>query len=236
MHAKFSRYLCYIYIYMPVPHPRTQTSVPPPSTHTSDRRLISEVCLFRHEHSAAATGVTLKSREGVRARAQRLPRGVSEASPCTRRRLCATVSYVLHTSNSQTYIHACLETRGLYVGPSFPGIYVIYIYASTAPQYPDVSTATQYPYVTHTSNFLGVSVSSRTFSSGEGCHSEIAGGGTGEGAAPPPRGARSEPLRTSTPVQRMSGDLLLPRAPASNDATTPTQSQPLARRSHASCT
>ena len=112
--------MLYIYIYMPVPHPRTQTSVPPPSTHTSDRRLISDVCLFRHEHSAAARGVTLKSREGVRGRAQRLPRG-----------------------------------------------------------------------------------------------------------------ARSEPLRTSTPVQRMSGDLLLPRAPASNDATTPTQSQPLAKRAPA---
>ena len=80
--------MLYIYIYMPVPHPRTQTSVPPPSTHTSDRRLISDVCLFRHEHSAAARGVTLKSREGVRGRAQRLPRGASEASPCARRRLC----------------------------------------------------------------------------------------------------------------------------------------------------
>ena len=180
--------------------------------------------------------------------------------------LCATFSYVLHTPNSQTYIHACqvFQVSMLY----------IYIHASTAPQDPDVSAATQYPYVRQTSNFRRVSVSSRTFSSGEGCHSEIAGGGTGQGAAPP-RGAseaspcarrrlcnvclvisyypgplprmmqlprrspsplRSEPLRTSTPVQRMSGDLLLPRAPASNDATTPTQSQPPARRSHASCT
>ena len=34
--------------------------------------------------------------------------------------------------------------------------------------------------------------------------------GAGEGAAPPPRGERSEPLRTSTTAQRMSGNLLLP--------------------------
>ena len=141
--------------------------------------------------------------------------------------LCATFSYVLHTPNSQTYIHACQVFQ----------VSMLYIYIC---QYrtPGPRRQCRHPVPIRQTdvNFRGVSVSSRTFSSGQGCHSEIAGGGTGQGAAPPPRGERSEPLRTSTPVQRMSGDLLLPRAPASNDATTPTQSQPLARRSHASCT
>ena len=142
--------------------------------------------------------------------------------------LCATFSYVLHTPNSQTYIHACQVFQ----------VSMLYIYIYMPVPHPRTQTSVP-PPSTHTSdrrlisNFRGVSVSSRTFSSGEGCHSEIAGGGTGQGAAPPPRGERSEPLRTSTPVQRMSGDLLLPRAPASNDATTPTQSQPLAKRAPA---
>ena len=80
-------YVIYIYIYA-----STAPQDPDVSAATQypyvRQTSISEVCLFRHEHSAAARGVTLKSREGVRGRAQRLPRGASEASPCARRRLC----------------------------------------------------------------------------------------------------------------------------------------------------
>ena len=63
--------------------------------------VIFSVYLFRREHAAAVRGVTHKSREGVRGRAQRLPRGASEASPFARRPL-RNVCLV-------TYYYPCLE-------------------------------------------------------------------------------------------------------------------------------
>ena len=141
--------------------------------------------LCRHEHAAAVRGVTHKSREGGCGGGRSAsPAGRAKRAPSHVDDFATYVSYI-HTNNRHTYLsfsrdvcfpthtymtsytclipmrhtHADIHTchfLAMYVSPHIHTLRHTHVY---------------YPRVIHTSAFLGVSVSSRTCSSGEGCHS-----------------------------------------------------------------